>query len=98
MYYRQAEVERGIALLDARKPGWRKAFNPETLRMGSPWHCVLGQAFGSYLTGLRLLGVSDYQAAEYGFEPSPTLYGLELTEQLGKTWIELTKQPVSVPV
>jgi hypothetical protein len=36
-------VARGAALLDEREPGWWQRIDLETLDLGAPCHCVLGQ-------------------------------------------------------
>lgn len=64
------EVERGIALLDERVPGWRDRINLDDLDMGSITKCVLGQLFGQYVDGLNELFGDRYtffDGAHYGF-------------------------------
>jgi len=63
-------VKQGIALLDAKVPGWRDKIDVTRLRMSCPSDCIIGQLFeacdsmigklyGSYEFGLRQLGIAD---------------------------------------
>jgi len=52
----EAEVERGIALLDEHAPAdWIGNVDIERLDMGSGRNCILGQVFGNYSWGLSAL-------------------------------------------
>lgn len=48
----QARVAAGIALLDARRPGWEQQIDLGRLNIGSPKLCVLGQLYGLYSDGV----------------------------------------------
>lgn len=51
-------VRAGMALLDrllVGRPGWRDDLDVDRLDMGDPWDCVLGQLYGTYADGLRML-------------------------------------------
>jgi hypothetical protein len=63
----QEAVRKGAALLDERKPGWRKLVDPDNLHMLN--HCILDQVYGDYFVGLReLFGTTDPQeSAGHGF-------------------------------
>jgi hypothetical protein len=41
-------AQKGAALLDQKIPGWEHRIDPETLEMGDPRHCVVGQICGFY--------------------------------------------------
>src|SRR6266700_3484961 len=55
--YQQEQVERGIALLDEKKPTWREKFVPAALEMSWYTTCILGQVYGEYMDGLWYLGI-----------------------------------------
>jgi hypothetical protein len=38
-----AQIALGMAWLDEHRPGWAERVNVETLDLGDPCHCVLGQ-------------------------------------------------------
>lgn len=57
--------ERGARLLDRRCPGWYERIDITKLDMKSGQYCVLGQLFGSFMRGLRKLGIED--EVPYGF-------------------------------
>jgi hypothetical protein len=63
-------IERGIAVLDANVTDWREKIDLDTLSLDDIESCVLGQVFGSYLTGAFDLGIdgSYDEAVAYGFE------------------------------
>lgn len=44
----EERIERGAALLDEIRPGWRSQVNPDGLRMRSAEFCVLGQLYGNF--------------------------------------------------
>ena len=68
-----ARVERGAALLDARKPGWDSLIDLGELNMGDGDRCIFGQTFGDefdcgWSIGTRLLlDDSLEKAVEHGF-------------------------------
>lgn len=41
-------VAAGAAWLDEHRPGWDQRIDLETLDLGDPCHCVLGQEYGNY--------------------------------------------------
>ncbi len=49
----EAEVAKGIALLDEKQPGWRERINLSALDMGHCGQCILGQVFGDYEIGVN---------------------------------------------
>lgn len=59
-------VRRGAELLDEKFPlWWTKVTRDVNVR--STRNCVLAQIYGTYSTGLRILGMSCNNAVEYGF-------------------------------
>jgi hypothetical protein len=81
----EAQIAKGMALLNAKRPAWRKKVNPDTLDMLDPSDCVLGQVTGDYfsskaceLLGWEDVGINVYsptleaynkRAGEFGFAP-----------------------------
>jgi hypothetical protein len=62
-----------VALLDARFPNWRGAFNPVALNMAAYDRCVLGQVFGDYREGFVVLGLLMVaERVKCGFSVSDT--------------------------
>lgn len=62
------EVQKGAALLDEKKPGWKQAINLSTLNLNRPERCVLGQVYGHYYNGREELGLDIFGAESYGFD------------------------------
>ena len=61
-------VERGAALLDAKRPGWWRRINLRRLDIRSACDCIAGQ-LGGYSDTLRALGLLDGEEdVEHGFE------------------------------
>jgi hypothetical protein len=46
-------VERGAALLDRARPGWEREISLDDLAMSRCDHCILGQLYGQYWTGVQ---------------------------------------------
>lgn len=73
-------VNRGIALLDAKVPGWFNKVDPKEIDLYSSFNCILGQIFGNYQRGLWVLpnpGYGHYNRLEpYGFNPRRGLHWL----------------------
>lgn len=83
MSYTPKNVQRGVALLDARLPGWRERVDPRTLDLGSECDCVVGQVLGGYTEGTCLLGLRTTRAcSRYGF----TTYGRQTFDSLTRAW------------
>lgn len=69
----EERVEKGAALLDEQNPGWYKRINLDTLDQCDPSLCILGQLYGAWYTGNRIL--SDFAENNdldysYGFDGS----------------------------
>lgn len=80
----EENVLRGVALLDEKVPGWRERIQQDKLFMGDCFHCILGQLFGYYATGLQKLGKNTHDGFYYGFNTREEAYFI----RLGKLWKE----------
>lgn len=64
-------VAAGVALLDAKVPGWRNRINRETFDMTNGDNCIVGHVFRHlpwpWLDGRSALGLHYYNADQYGF-------------------------------
>jgi len=79
-------VAQGCRILDEARPGWRVAINPDTLDIGDPFQCILGQLYGTFERGLEALDLSSRWAAEAGFANDP---GVNDDEALTTAWLEV---------
>lgn len=97
--YMQEQVERGMALLDEKKPDWRDTFDPRTLDMYYGSSCVLGQQYdGHWYSGLVELGLTFERAEEYGFRCSDegnVEQSIREYAELGETWKALVNPPTA---
>lgn len=73
-------AERGAALLDKRKPGWRDRVSTTWLDVSSVQNCPLGQTYGHYSTGKKELFGSDSweETTAHGFTVSKSEAVLDL--------------------
>jgi hypothetical protein len=57
----EARVQRGIALLDEKMPGWEDRIDVSALNISSAMHCVTAQLSDvhSYVKGMEMLGLQD---------------------------------------
>ncbi len=62
----KAQVEKGMALFDQKKPDWLKDIDENKLNIGDPNACALTQIYGSFSGGLQELGISG-RGHEFGF-------------------------------
>jgi hypothetical protein len=62
-------VARGIALLDEKRPNWRRRLDADLLDLSDQYLCVGGQLDGSYAAAMIALGVTA-DAESYGFTAS----------------------------
>ena len=91
------DVERGVALLDEKRPGWENEIDLTNLRMASFQSCILGQLYKShifpytgYFEGCNDLGISGADGSEYGFDLPEKFKGKETSwEQLDQEWRDL---------
>jgi hypothetical protein len=65
----EPKVDKGVALLNEKRPRWFLEIDEVTLDMSSCEDCVLGQLKGHYIDGLReVFGAVDVGCGEeYGF-------------------------------
>lgn len=96
----EARVEKGIACLNEEVPGWYNMIDLDQFNIGESCNCVLGQLFGSYPKGIRVLQLSDKigntvfgridgpEACQYGFHLHESdLFGLNIWGRLNLVWI-----------
>jgi hypothetical protein len=57
--YAGKSFHNAVRMLDRVKPDWYKRLDPHTLDLCSQSACVLGQTFGHFDEGLRMLGYFD---------------------------------------
>ena len=53
------EIEAGMQVLDWEAPGWEQRVDVERLNIAFDCDCVLGFVYGSYWSGLEMLGEPD---------------------------------------
>lgn len=90
--FMEAEVRKGIALLDAIGPhGWRNRIVLSRLNLADGENCVLGQVYGSYGTGLftvfRDYDLLSERSAQHGFTPGWD--NEQKYPELTRTWKQL---------
>lgn len=85
MFNVNKSVERGVALLDADHPGWEAKVSIRSLRIWNVHACILGQVYGSYDRGLRVLDLDG--GRQYGFNP-PVFHG----ERTENRWAEVIRE------
>lgn len=65
-------VARGAELLDRVRPGWHREITADRLAMDSCNQCILGQIYGDYGRGLKILMRFDLEVFDrserFGFE------------------------------
>lgn len=85
----QMVVRRGAKFLDdspAVAPEWRERINVDTLDIDDAGYCILGQVFGSFEVGMRMLELSHERSIAYGFNGwylDMTPLNIAWTEYLG---------------
>lgn len=61
-------VRYGAQLLDEVGPAdWRSRIKVDSLYMASWSHCILGQLYGTFRTGVRTLMLDEAHAVSHGF-------------------------------
>jgi hypothetical protein len=97
----QANVNRGMALLDAQYPGWDAKVDVDTLALGSCANCVLGQLVGAGVVDTGSYVVMDFSRYTVGRDAlrlttqAAEFHGFTLTT-VGrgaagpKAWLDLT--------
>lgn len=66
------EIDRGVRLLDRRRPAWLKRINLKTLDMESGTDCILGQIWGHFARAIYRFGWIGYR---FGWIGSGRKYG-----------------------
>jgi hypothetical protein len=61
-------VAAGAAWLDANRPGWWQRINLDTLDLGDPCRCVLGQEYGDFADGPEELVDDTKSVVANGFD------------------------------
>lgn len=90
-------VNRGIALLDEKAPGWRGKIKPENLDLADCRYCVLGQVFKHYSSGLFKLFHEMIEATSETYTETSVWYGFNTAdgydrfEELEQAWLEKLK-------
>jgi hypothetical protein len=74
----KSRIEKGIQLLDHRRPDWLDSIDIDRLDMKLSEHCMLGQVFGSFDKGMSALNLSDDDAVRCAFK----LNRAELTTEI----------------
>lgn len=75
----EERVQKSVALLNRRVPGWQERIDTATLDMSEPWieddrcsGCILAQLYDRYTVGLVALGLLANEEHEvYAFEKQP---------------------------
>lgn len=86
-------IKNGAAFLDKTLgPGWSGRVNPETLVISSSSHCVLGQLYGSFSSGIRQLHLplnryAPLSPSNLGFDRDRDLEGMLANDD----WQELNE-------
>lgn len=89
-------VNEGVALLDKKKPTWRKKVKIKTLDMADPNNWILAQLYGSYKDGKDKLNLNNYPCREqppvekYGFFVEEKSY--ESAEQGDRNFVTLKQE------
>lgn len=93
-------VDRGVKLLDKKKPKWFKKIDLKNLDLNSESNCVLGQVYGSYTDGCDKLNLNF--GIKHGFanphdvkEPDFMKFCDKINaynDQLKKVWSKRVKQ------
>jgi hypothetical protein len=61
-------VTRGIAYLDEHLPGWQDEIEWDELDMEHCETCIIGQLFGDYDRGMRILQLGEKDGRRLGFQ------------------------------
>lgn len=85
-------IQRGVKLLNKKRPGWYNEIELPALNMSSPCFCVLGQLHGgSYSDGLTSLGIED-QGENEGFEVVSGRNLLDQYVELEEAWHKVIEE------
>lgn len=76
----EERVTAGAAWLDEHRPGWWQRIDLETLDLGDPCKCVLGQEYGDFgVAPAEVAGASE-PAVAFGFDVHSSWFGRVRTE------------------
>lgn len=97
--YFSPRVDKGIALLDERTPGWRVLVDTVTLDMRDGFSCVLAQVyFINYSAAAAALSGLKFHFKDWSVEHGFTVpqYGLDdpAWDELQAVWLDRLAQPV----
>ena len=83
-------LERGIALLDRKHPGWENEIDLDALDLSNVRYCVLGQVYGDFGDGLRQIneGLNWSSASQFGF----MAWGRETYPRLTEKWRKIIER------
>lgn len=79
-------VANSLAILEEHMPDWDTFIDLDALNIYSCTDCVLGQVFGGYGAGLRILGIET--SPNCGFTPTQEVTGAELKEE----WVRVISE------
>lgn len=83
------DIEAGIALLDANRPGWYRDVDLEILDLASSRRCVVGQLYGTYSHGVAELGL--HLGSRFGFAMPASLSNMNnrlYWKDLNEAWTQ----------
>ena len=66
---------RGVDFLDIEMPGWINHIDVDSLDLFDCDNCVLGQLFGEYTKGIKILEIGNDDAVHCGFESCHVICG-----------------------
>jgi hypothetical protein len=80
------QIAKGVSLLNEVNPNWKKKIRVSLLNMDKKQMCILGQLYGHYDEGLRILHLNSQTSLEHGFrtKPAPPEERQILTEEWRK--------------
>ena len=89
-------VARGAAFLDTYDPRWWEKIAPADLDLSDDSMCILGQNFGSYATGIRIIGGFDREYSteairwgqKRGFVVDTAALAARMTKETGHSYDE----------
>lgn len=87
-------VARGALLLDRTYPNWERRVDMEVFDIESLKSCVLGQVYGDWSVGTKLLALDGdrYRQEVNGFEMTETEYHSEnvylIRDQFAEAWAD----------
>lgn len=88
-------IWRGVRKLNKVNPDWIDEINLDTLNMGDPYDCLLGQLYGNYGHGLDDLDIGN--GMWYGFDVAAGPNSSHTARELTALWVEKIGQLRAVP-